>query len=68
MGLAARHRHCRAIDYIVRKGEVGEVYNVGGHNERDNLTVVRTILSQLGKPDSLIRFVTGRPGHDQLCH
>ncbi len=57
--------HCRAIDCIVRKGEVGEVYNVGGHNERDNLTVVRTILSQLGKPDSLIRFVTDRPGHDQ---
>ena len=56
--------HCKAIDLIIRKGTVGEVYNVGGHNERDNLTVVKTILSILGKPESLITYVTDRPGHD----
>ena len=56
--------HCKAIDLIIRKGTVGEVYNVGGHNERDNLTVVKTILSILGKPESLISYVTDRPGHD----
>ena len=56
--------HCTAIDLIVRKGRVGEVYNVGGHNERTNLEVVKTILKVLDKPESLIRFVTDRPGHD----
>lgn len=56
--------HCEAIDLIIRKGRVGEVYNVGGHNERTNLDVVKTILHALGKPESLIRFVTDRPGHD----
>lgn len=56
--------HCKSIDLIIRKGTVGEVYNVGGHNERDNLTVVKTILSILGKPESLISYVTDRPGHD----
>jgi len=56
--------HCTAIDLIVRKGRVGEVYNVGGHNERTNLEVVKTILKVLEKPESLIRFVTDRPGHD----
>ena len=56
--------HCKAIDLIIRKGTVGGVYNVGGHNERDNLTVVKTILSILGKPESLISYVTDRPGHD----
>ena len=56
--------HCAAIDLIVRKGRVGEVYNIGGHNERTNLQVVKTILKALDKPDSLIRFVTDRPGHD----
>ena len=57
--------HCRAIDLIIRKGTVGEVYNVGGHNERSNLQVVRAILEELGKPDSLIHFVKDRPGHDR---
>lgn len=57
--------HCKAIDLIIRKGKVGEVYNVGGHNERTNLQVVKTILKSLGKPESLIRFVTDRPGHDR---
>ena len=57
--------HCAAIDLIVRKGRVGEVYNIGGHNERTNLEVVQTILQILGKPESLIKYVTDRPGHDQ---
>lgn len=57
--------HCKAIDLIVRKGRVGEVYNVGGHNERTNLEVVQTILKALGKPESLIHYVTDRPGHDR---
>ena len=56
--------HCVAIDLIVRNGKVGEVYNVGGHNERTNLEVVKTILKALGKPESLIKYVTDRPGHD----
>ena len=57
--------HCSAIDLIVRKGKVGEVYNIGGHNERTNLEVVKTILKVLGKPESLITYVTDRPGHDR---
>lgn len=56
--------HCSAIDLIIRKGRVGEIYNIGGHNERTNLQVVKTILKELGKPESLIRYVTDRPGHD----
>ncbi len=56
--------HCSAIDLIIRNGRVGEVYNIGGHNERDNLTVVKTILSILGKDESLISFVEDRKGHD----
>ena len=48
----------------MRKGREGAVYNIGGHNEKTNLEVVKTILRQLGKPESLIRFVTDRPGHD----
>jgi dTDP-glucose 4,6-dehydratase len=56
--------HCSAIDLIIHKGREGEVYNIGGHNERTNLEVVRTILRELGKPESLIRFVKDRPGHD----
>ncbi len=57
--------HCKAIDLIVRKGKVGEIYNIGGHNERTNLEVVKTILKALNKPESLIKFVTDRPGHDR---
>ena len=56
--------HCRAIDLIVRKGTPGEVYNIGGHNERTNIEVVKSILQQLGKPETLIKYVTDRPGHD----
>lgn len=57
--------HCKAIDLIIHNGKVGEVYNVGGHNERTNLDVVKTVLRELGKPESLITFVTDRPGHDR---
>ncbi len=56
--------HCSAIDLVMRKGRVGEVYNIGGHNERSNLDVVKIILAKLGKPESLITFVKDRPGHD----
>jgi len=57
--------HCAAIDLVMRNGRVGEVYNIGGHNERSNLEVVKTILQALRKPESLITFVTDRPGHDR---
>ncbi len=57
--------HCDAIDRIIHHGRAGEVYNVGGHNERTNLEVVKTILKALGRPESLIRFVADRPGHDR---
>lgn len=57
--------HCEAIDLIIHKGKVGEIYNIGGHNERTNLEVVKTILKALNKPESLIKFVTDRPGHDR---
>ena len=56
--------HCRAIDLIVRRGTPGEIYNIGGHNERRNIDVVKAILEQLGKPETLIQYVTDRPGHD----
>ena len=56
--------HCNAIDLVVRKGRDGEVYNIGGHNERTNLEVVKTILRALGKPETLITYVKDRPGHD----
>jgi len=56
--------HCRAIDLILYKGREGEVYNIGGHNERSNLEVVKTILDELDKPESLITFVEDRAGHD----
>lgn len=56
--------HCSAIDLIIHKGKIGEVYNVGGHNERNNITIVKTILNALGKPESLISYVKDRKGHD----
>ena len=56
--------HCSAIDLIIHKGRVGEVYNIGGHNEKTNLEVVKIILKELGKSEDLIRYVTDRPGHD----
>ena len=56
--------HCNAIDLIVRNGKDGEIYNIGGHNERSNLEVVKTILKALNKPETLITYVKDRPGHD----
>lgn len=56
--------HCRAIDLILEGGRPGQVYNVGGHGERRNIDVVKGILAQLGKPESLISFVEDRKGHD----
>lgn len=56
--------HCTAIDLIIHNGQIGEVYNIGGHNERTNIEVVKTILKKLNKPESLIRYVTDRKGHD----
>lgn len=58
------HDHNVGVDLIVRQGKEGEVYNLGGRAERDNLTIVKTILAALDKPESLIEFVTDRPGHD----
>ena len=58
------HDHNIGVDLIVRNGKVGEVYNLGGRSERTNLTIVKTILAQLGKPESLITFVEDRKGHD----
>ena len=57
--------HCTAIDLILRKGKPGQVYNIGGHNERRNIDIVKTILAILGKPESLITHVADRKGHDQ---
>ena len=59
------HDHCIAVDMLLRKGKIGEVYNIGGHNELENLQLVKKVLKELGKPESLIRFVTDRPGHDR---
>ena len=56
--------HCKAIDLIIRKGKVGEVYNIGGHNEMKNIDIVKIICEALGKPESLITHVTDRKGHD----
>ncbi|PFT66356.1 dTDP-glucose 4,6-dehydratase [Bacillus cereus] len=57
--------HCQAIDLVLHKGKDGEVYNVGGNNERTNIEIVKTILKALDKPESLIKYVTDRPGHDR---
>lgn len=57
--------HCRAIDLIIHNGKVGEVYNVGGHNEMANIGIVKLILKELGKPESLITYVADRKGHDR---
>lgn len=57
--------HCSAIDVVMHEGVSGEVYNVGGNNERTNIQIVKTILSELGKPEKLITYVKDRPGHDR---
>ena len=56
--------HCSAIDLIIHNGTVGEIYNIGGHNEKANIDVVKIILQQLNKPETLITYVTDRVGHD----
>ena len=57
--------HCSAIDLILRKGKAGDLFNIGGHNEKRNIDVVKIILKALGKPESLIEFVEDRKGHDR---
>ncbi|KWX85269.1 spore coat protein, partial [Paenibacillus riograndensis] len=57
--------HCSAIDLVIHEGVNGEVYNSGGNNERTNVHIVKTVLQELGKPDSLITYVQDRPGHDR---
>lgn len=57
--------HCEAIDVVLHKGVPGNVYNIGGENERTNIEIVKTILKALGKPETLIKYVTDRPGHDR---
>ena len=56
--------HCAAVDLIIRKGKAGSLYNVGGHNEKRNIDVVKIILRALEKPESLIRHIEDRKGHD----
>lgn len=57
--------HCRALDRVLHAGKPGEVYNVGGHNEKTNMEITRAVLEKLAKPESLIRYVQDRPGHDK---
>jgi len=57
--------HCRALDVVLHNAKEGEIYNIGGRSEKPNLIVAQTILDRLGKPHSLIQFVTDRPGHDR---
>ena len=57
--------HCRAIDIVLHKGKPGEVYNIGGHNEKTNLEMTKIILDSLGKDESCIEYVEDRPGHDK---
>jgi dTDP-glucose 4,6-dehydratase len=57
--------HCRALDTVLHHAREGEIYNIGGRGERTNLEVAKTILDRLGKPHSLLKFVTDRPGHDR---
>lgn len=57
--------HCTAIDLVLHNGKLGEVYNIGGHNEKENIEIVKLILKELGKSESLIKFVKDRLGHDR---
>lgn len=57
--------HCKAIDLVLHKGRIGEVYNIGANHELTNINLVKMILEQMGKPKSLIKFVKDRPGHDR---
>ncbi len=57
--------HCSAIDMVLHRGEIGEIYNIGGNNEKTNIEIVKLILLLLGKPENLIKYVKDRPGHDR---
>jgi dTDP-glucose 4,6-dehydratase len=57
--------HCEALDTVLHKGKSGEVFNIGGNNEKPNIEIVKLILRELGKPDSLIKYIKDRPGHDR---
>ncbi len=57
--------HCRALDLVLHQGEIGQVYNIGGDSEKTNLQITQVILEELGRPDSLIKYVSDRPGHDR---
>lgn len=57
--------HCRAIDLVIHKGKIGQVYNIGGNNEKKNIEIVKLILENLGKSETLIKYVKDRPGHDK---
>jgi dTDP-glucose 4,6-dehydratase len=57
--------HCSALDVVLHKGTIGDVYNIGGHNEWKNIDIVKLVLKEIGKPESLISFVKDRPGHDR---
>jgi dTDP-glucose 4,6-dehydratase len=59
------HDHCTAIDLVLHRGKVGEIYNIGGNNEKKNIEIVKLILQNLNKPESLIKFVKDRLGHDR---
>ncbi len=57
--------HCSALDVVLHKGKIGDVYNIGGHNEWKNIDIVKLVLKEIGKPESLITYVKDRPGHDK---
>ena len=57
--------HCTAIDLVLQKGKIGEIYNIGGSNEKSNIEIVKLILKYLRKDESLIKYVKDRPGHDK---
>jgi dTDP-glucose 4,6-dehydratase len=57
--------HCSAVDEVLHRGRIAEVYNIGGNNEKSNIEIVKLILQNLGKPESLITYVKDRPGHDR---
>ncbi len=57
--------HCRALDLVIQQGKPGEMYNIGANSEKTNLELVKLILDTMGKPQSLIKFVADRPGHDR---
>lgn len=57
--------HCQAIDVVLHRGKDGEVYNIGGNNEKANIDIVKLIIKALGKSEELIKYVKDRPGHDR---